>query len=178
LNPALAHGLKRRQIEGKLVREIELSARSGGPAKKQLERRLGELANRRDRFIDAYGAKIITLDDLNKRLNEIDGQLADCEADLASWSGRAGQAEELMGIGLGLLERCSDSYRTADPQDRKEWNRVLFRGLGVHERRVVRVDPSPLVSALVGNGSDKSTLVEASGFEPPTSALRTQRSTN
>ncbi len=101
--------------------------------------------------------------------------MAGAESQLATDGEKLAQAKQIIDLALELAKDCPASYRKAKPDVRKMWNRAFFQAIRVRNCAIADFTyEEPFASLL---GSHKGSMVEVSGFEPPASAVRRQRST-
>lgn len=165
----------RRGLERVLRVEVAERERHRAEATEFLGRRLRQLANEREKLLRAYYADAIDVATLKREQARINAEVAEAESQLATDGEKLAQAKQIIGLALDLAKDSAASYRKAKPEVRKMWNRAFFRTIRVRDGAIAEFAyEEPFASLL---GSHKGSMVEVSGFEPPTSAVRRQRST-
>jgi site-specific DNA recombinase len=172
----VSHALERR-LEETLQREIAHREEHRAEATRFAAKRLGQLARERDKLLQAYYAEAVSVEILKREQRRIDEETAELEGKLQGATMQLQEAKRIIGLALKLAGDCRKSYRRASPTTRKLWNEAFLKAVRVRDGRVVHYELAEPFRAFVG-GSNKDVLVEVNGFEPSTSALRTQRSTN
>ncbi|OFW75710.1 MAG: hypothetical protein A2Y55_02045 [Actinobacteria bacterium RBG_16_68_12] len=71
---------------------------------------------------------------------------------------RIAEAEELMRIGLRLVQDRHEAYLEASPEVRRLWNEAVFSRIAIHGRRIASVEYREPLAALLSrsSGSDVS----------------------
>lgn len=165
----------RRRLEGVLRTEVAERERYRAEAMEFLGRRLRQLAREREKLLRAYYADAIDVQILKREQARINAEVAEAEAQLATDGEKLTQAKQIIELALDLAKNCARSYRKARPEVRKMWNRAFFQAIRVRDGKAeASTYEEPFASIL---GSHKGSIVEVSGFEPPASAVRRQRST-
>ena len=169
------------RLEVILEDEVARSERHRAQASRFASRRLERLANERERLLDLYLGGDIDRETFRARKEKIEAETRDLESRMADQTTQLAQARELVALALKLARNCYRSYRKASPETKQLWNQAFFNRITVKGREVVDARYAEPFRAIFGvregGVSDKTFLVEVRGFEPLTSALRTQRST-
>lgn len=143
-----------------------------------LTRRLATLADERQKLLRAYYANAIPLELLKADQDRITAQeqaarnaLQAAEADLGEW-------EEILRLAIRLAGNCHAAYGKARPKVRRRFNEAVLEAVYVRDGAIARTEFTEIFEPLFSRPSSNEPLkVEVRGFEPLTSALRTQRST-
>ena len=91
------------------------------------------------------------------------------------------EGRKLIELALRAVRNCYEGYVKANAATKKLWNQAFVEEIVVRDRQIENVtwaEPFRTLLTARRGVSDKRLLVEVNGFEPSTSALRTQRSTN
>src|SRR3954453_3817292 len=149
-------------------------------------RRLAQLEDQRTKLLHAYYDGAVPLELLRQEQDRLTGELGHAEAQLALAEQSFADIQSTVNKGLDLLADCESAYAKAPPQLRRQWNQALFERFVVRDEEVEEAqftqpfrtlaDPrlprqlarSKRSAALSGDGSNKSPLVGATGFEPAT----------
>lgn len=166
---------------------------------KRHRRTITALEAERRKLLHAYQADAIGLDLLKEEQERITSSLAKSQAALSSCEQRWENIEAGLDAALALLANCQLAYQRAAPPIRRRLNQVFIKEIYVdintrEELRGSRL-ATPFAELLAedlivrtesetknpgsharGRGLNKDVLVELRGFEPRTSAMRMQRS--
>jgi site-specific DNA recombinase len=178
--------------------------RSEIDSKRQKERLL-RLQIERNKLMQAYYANVVPLDVLGTEQERINREVQQAEALLTGAQQQFSDIEETLQVGFDLLKDCGAFYAQASDQLRRQMNQAFFdkvrvgmegevKGVGLMQpfktikafqtqkhlvaATAVRPDVSvePNRDFFGVNGSEEGLMVELKGFEPLTSAMRMQRS--
>ena len=164
-----------RRLERVLRIEVAERERHRAEATEFLGRRLRQLANEREKLLRAYYTDAIDVATLKREQTRINAEIAGAESQLANDGEKLAQAKQIIDLSLDLAKDCAASYRKAKPDVRKIWNRAFFQAIRIRDGAIADfIYEEPFASLL---GSHKGSIVEVSGFEPPTPAVRRQCST-
>lgn len=162
-----------------LSKEVEALSETNRAERETLTRRRERVEGDRRKLLDAYYANAIDVamlrgeqDRLGADLRTIDERLATLDANLEDW-------QDVIGTALRFATRCARSYQRADDRTRKLFNSSVLESVRVRDGHVVEAayrEPFDLLFAVPR--FQYGDVVEVSGLEPPTSTLRTWRSTS
>ena len=167
----------------KLRHEMQLEVverqSEGAELRVELTRRLATLADERQKLLRAYYANAIPLELLKADQDRITDQESAARAELARTDQDLSEWQEVIGLAVNLAGNCHQAYLKANPKVRRRFNEAVLRSVYVKDGKVTRVEfNDPFKAVFLRPSSNKRLTVEPRGFEPLTSALRTQRSTN
>jgi site-specific DNA recombinase len=164
----------------------------------QARKRIVRLEAERRRLLQAHLAGAVPMDLLKEEQDRMTRELAQAGGELANTEMDWQEVQERVSSAIGLASQLHDVYLRAIPAMRKRINQACWDGFDVDVGGVVGAKLSDPLAALIaddlirtigaenknhdlrssGRGSRLSSLVEVSGLEPPTSTLRTWRSTS
>lgn len=171
------------RFEQILQREVARKERRRAHATQFIGRRLQRLANEKDKLVDLYLNGDIDRATFRTRKERIESEVVELEGRMGDDTIQLKQARDLFDTAVRLTENCHESFLNGSQDSKRRWSQAMFEEIVIRDRHVVaHTYQEPFRLFIEGlssrGGSNKALLVEVSGFEPPTSALRTQRSTN
>ncbi len=166
--------------------ELEITEREKGRASKVqwLSKRLEKLARERDKVMTAYYADAIDTLMLKREQERIRQDTLEMEAQLEAATADLREQTLSIELAMELLDAMQETYERAGEEIRGRFNRALFEGITIEERRVVDATLNEPFNQLrepggpggPGSGSNFGVLVETIGLEPTTSWMQTRRS--
>ena len=131
---------------------------------------------REEKLLRAYHADAIDVATLKREQARINAEVAQAESQLANDGEKLAQAKKIIDLALDLAKNCAASYRKANPDVRKAWNRAFFPTILVRNGAIADFTyEEPFASLL---GSHNGSMVDPRGFEPLTFWLPARRSTS
>ena len=144
-----------------------------------LTKRLATLADEREKLLRAYYANAIPLELLKADQDRITAQESAAKAELARTEQDLSEWQEVIGLAINLAGNCQHAYLKANPKVRRRFNEAVLYNVYAKDGKVTRAEfNDPFKALFLRPSSNKRLTVEPWGFEPQTSALQRQRSTN
>ena len=141
------------QIEHELEEEVAKREEHRARLAANLEKRLGRLEQERSKLMEAFYADAVPLDFLKREQERITAETALLEGELATLSERIAEAEELVRIGLRLVQDCHEAYSAATPEVRRLWNEAVFSKIVVRDWQIVSVEYREPFASLLSRSS-------------------------
>ena len=184
-------------IRDRLLAMMRSRTKQADQLARRARKRILRLEAERKKLLQAHFAGAVPLDLLKEEQDRITQQLADAGGVLANTEVNTENIEVNLWKALRLASNMESAYRDGEPATRRLYNQAIFEEVGVDVTGVIYArlaDPFALllmddiltrISEILENAKDPHTqgwnedlLVEVSGLEPPTSTLRTWRSTS
>jgi site-specific DNA recombinase len=156
-----------------------------------------KVLGKRRKLLDAHLRGDIPPDLHREKQAELSRELLDSEQQLAKAERAVGKPERGVKLARELLRNSATAYRSVDDLTRRQWNQVFFQRLMLRPGEVVGAELSETYGGLLseqllrdvekltaqpatlrGHGSSVSRIVELGGLEPPTSWVRSRRSSS
>ena len=134
--------------------------------------------------MSAYYADAIDIALLKREQERIRQDTLEMEAQLEAATADLREQTLSIELAMELLDAMQETYERTGEEVRGRFNRALFEGITIEERRVVDASLNEPFNQLrepggpggPGSGSNFGVLVETIGLEPTTSWMQTRRS--
>ena len=194
-------------VRNKVTETSNDEAKASELLRQHLARELARLDRQEENLLDLAADGDLASGKVRTRLKRIEQQRRSLQEQMSTSGTRLEAGAKHVRAALDLLHDPERLYRQAGPDERHLLNGAIFERLYVFEDRITdqvyrppfdelvgahkvcvgttnerTVDDTSgaglLATALYGGGSSRTAMVEVSGLEPPTSTLRTWRSTS
>ena len=167
-----------KKIKDKMEKELIERENSAVLQRRTLTRKIDDLTNKRHKLIEAYYAEALTIDLMKIEQQRLINETKICEDRIRTLDAKAEKVTEALNLAISLAGNCYKAYKNAKPENRRLFNQSFFEAIYVKDGKLERGELAEFFDALFSADSlNKSSLVGAGGFEPPTSRSRTVRST-
>ena len=187
------------ELEPRLVEQFERLVGYRQQEVVRCQKEVDDILGQRQQLVESHLAnpKAVPLDVLEVKQAELEKKLKAAETKLARAGGDIKNASKALRAARQFLQQSAGSYARVDSQTRRRWNQVIFRKLFVGPEGIKAAELTDEFGALLredlakrleavaaqsrlrfGRGSSERVLVELGGLEPPTSWVRSRRSSN
>ena len=161
--------------------EAEITARQCRNAgeRELITRRLSKAEMERRKLLDAYYAGAVDVAALKAEQARIGADVRSAETRLAAVDAHLSEWQEILEIAMRFATNCGKSYARGNEKTRRRFNQAIISRIEVRDSKIGNVGyQAPFDLLFSSSEFEYGDLVEVSGLEPPTSALRTLRSAN
>ncbi len=165
------------QLQAEMEAEVISRQSRNATERTSLAKQLIQVESERRKLLDAYYANAIEVatlrteqDRIGREARRIEERLATVDASLEEW-------QEVLSVAIRFASDCGAAYARADDRTRHLYNQAIFEDLLVREGKVAEARfRAPFDLLFSSPEFYYGGLVERGGLEPPTSAVRGQRS--
>lgn len=163
----------------KLERELVNRESHNFKQREFVAKKMVKLNHEREKLLQAFYAEAIPVDLLKKEQDRISTEVAMLETKQQTVSSQLDQIDQIIKVAIKMASNCYLAYQKASDKNKRMLNQAFFKKIYFKNKKMSGYDYSELFECLYNSkSSSKEPLVELRGFEPLTSALRTQRSPN
>lgn len=131
-----------------------------------LGKRIAKLAGEKLKLMEAYYAGAVPLDVLKSEQQRMAGEVASSEARLKKINVNLGQHTDVLEKAIKMAKTCGLGYMKSKPKNRRLYNQAFFDKIYVKNRELYKGEYTDLFGALLSKSSNKTDLVDLTGFEP------------
>ncbi len=144
---------------------------------KYLTKKISQLSEQKYKLMQAYYSNAISIDILKHEQDRIIKEMDLYKQQLETTNSKLDRFREAMNLALDMASSCYFLYTKINPEDKRKLNQAFFNKVFIRNKKLKGVQYSELLDFIFElKSSIKNRMVEVRGFEPLTSAMRTQRS--